>query len=97
MPVFTGHSNWDYVKVLAGPRFRPGMSSQQMWYLIVGGTARPDDSINDLLRKWNGNKATDGYSNWDWLRLKLGALFHVGDSENDMLRKFATAYPNGYP
>jgi tetrahydromethanopterin S-methyltransferase subunit H len=96
-----GHSNWDYLRVLVGSAYITGMSEHQMLYILAGKPkmVTPDYSATELLRLWAGGGAHPGYSNWDWLRVltQSKSLFKTGDTINDMLRKLAAAYPNGYP
>jgi hypothetical protein len=86
----TGNTRWDYLKALVGTKFKAGMTTRDMLFILAGPSALPGDSLNDLCRKWVGTfiPSRDGQSIYDWLQNKLPAGQYVpGDSLNEILRK----------
>ena len=93
-----GCTDYDYLRLLIGKNFKPGMSKQEMVRILAGNPPVPADSnnINSLLKIWAAPPGTrgiptDGFSSWDWLRVLLGPLFEPGQTVNDMLRHLTIA------
>jgi len=106
MSLHGGNTNWDYLRILVGSKFRTGMMWHDLLYILAGSPKMVSADYNDpeLFRLWavrvTGNKEVHpGYTAWDWLRIlaQYYGVFTIGDIDNDMLRKLAAKYPNGAP